>query len=97
MSNYCRNFRARTKVAAAKKFDHFLDYFERLFECRIDVLMTDREEENQYPNVFFKNSGVARQVSEAKNQATNGKAERMHRTVLNMTSDIIFASGLPLF
>lgn len=38
-----------------------------------------------------------RQVSEGNNQASNGKAERMHRTVLNMARCVIFASGTPLY
>lgn len=38
-----------------------------------------------------------RQVSEANNQASNGKTERMYRTVLNMARSMIFAIGLPLF
>ncbi|OWZ18803.1 hypothetical protein PHMEG_0007049 [Phytophthora megakarya] len=41
-------------------------------------------------------AGVRRQVSEANNQASNGKAERMPRTILNMARDMLFASGLPL-
>ena len=36
-------------------------------------------------------------MSEASNQASNGKAERMHRTILNMARCMLFASGLPLF
>ncbi|GAB9471215.1 unnamed protein product, partial [Globisporangium polare] len=47
--------------------------------------------------LFCKNTGVARQVSEARNQASNGKAERMHRTILNMARCMIFACGLPLY
>ena len=35
-------------------------------------------------------------MSEAKNQASNGKAERMHRTIMNMVRSMIFASNLPL-
>ena len=51
----------------------------------------------EYANVdpFCKSSGVRRQVSEAENQASNGKAERMHRTILNMARGMLFASGLP--
>ncbi|DBA01540.1 TPA: hypothetical protein N0F65_011511 [Lagenidium giganteum] len=40
--------------------------------------------------------GVARQISEARNQATNGKAERMHRTIMNMVRCMLFGCGLPL-
>ena len=46
--------------------------------------------------LFCKTEGVERQKSEARNQASNGKAERMHRTVLNMARSMIFASRLPL-
>ena len=42
-------------------------------------------------------TGVARQVSEARNQASNGKAERMHRTVLNLARSMMFACALPLY
>lgn len=47
-------------------------------------------------DLFCKQEGVTRQVSEARNQASNGKAERMHRTVLNMARCMVFASNLPL-
>ena len=35
-------------------------------------------------DLFCKQEGVAHQVIKARNQASNGKAARMHRTVLNM-------------
>ena len=35
-------------------------------------------------------------MSEAKNQSSKGKAERMHRTIMNMVRSMIFASNLPL-
>ena len=47
-------------------------------------------------DLFCKTAGVERQKSEARNQASNGKAERMHRTVLNMARSMVFASRLPL-
>ena len=95
-SNYCRVFLAPTKDRAAKKFEHFLVFFEKRFNCRIHVLRTDGGGEYQNVDLFCKRTGVARQVSEARNQASNGKAERMHRTVLNMARSMIFASRLPL-
>ncbi|CAI5726216.1 unnamed protein product [Hyaloperonospora brassicae] len=73
-TNYCRVFLAQTKDAAAKKFEHFLVLFERRFECRIAVLRTDGGGEYQNVDLFCKSTGVARQVSEARNQASNGKA-----------------------
>ena len=52
----------------------------------------------EYQNVdlLCRISGVVRQVSEARNQASNGKTERMHRTVLNMASSMICGRELPL-
>ncbi|KAE9174481.1 hypothetical protein PF004_g26649 [Phytophthora fragariae] len=95
-SNYCRVFLARTKDAAAKLFEHFLVYFEKEFDCKIHVLRTDSGGEYENVDLFCKRTGVARQRSEARNQSSNGKAERMHRTILNMARCMIFACGLPL-
>ena len=95
-SNYCRVFLARIKDQAAKKFEHFLIFFEKRFNCRVHVLRTDGGEEYKNVDLLCNSTGVARQVSEARNQASNGKAERMHRTVLNMARSMIFASNLPL-
>jgi hypothetical protein len=39
-------------------------------------------------------TGVARQVTEPNSPGSNGKAERMHRTVLDMARSMIFNSGL---
>ena len=95
-SNYCRVFLARTKDAAAKKFEAFLIHFERLFGFKIHVLRTDGGGEYANIDLFCQRTGVARQVSEARNQASNGKAERMHRTVLNLARSMMFACALPL-
>ena len=53
----------------------------------------------EYKNVelFCKEAGVRRQISEAKNQASNGKAERMHMTIMNLVRSIIFGSSLALY
>ena len=81
-SNYCRIFLAPTKDKAAKKFEHFLAFFERQFDCRIHVLRTDGGGEYANVDLFCKRTSVARQITEARNQASNGKAERMHKTIL---------------
>eukprot|EP00644_Phytophthora_capsici_P010110 jgi/Phyca11/120426/e_gw1.41.246.1 len=73
-----------TKDQAAKHFEEFLPWFEKRFECKVRVLRTDGGAEYNNVDEFCKITGVARQKSEAKNQAANGKAERMHRTVMNM-------------
>ncbi|CAI5703653.1 unnamed protein product [Peronospora effusa] len=95
-SNYCRVFLARSKDVAALKFKHFLMSFEREFNCNIHVLRTDEGGEYKTLDVFCKTNGVSRQVSKARNQASNGKAERMHRTIMNMVRSMVFASNLPL-
>ena len=40
-SNYVRCFVAKTKDQAAKKFEHFVQWFERKYKCRILILCTD--------------------------------------------------------
>ncbi|CAI5739085.1 unnamed protein product [Peronospora destructor] len=67
-SNYCRVFLARTKDQAAKKFEHFLAFFEKRFNCQVHVLRTDGGGEYKNMDLLCKSAGVARQVSEARNQ-----------------------------
>ena len=95
-SNYCHVFLVPTKDKAAKKFEHFLAFFERQFDCRIHVLRTDGGGEYANVDLSCKRTGVARQISEARNQASNGKSERMRRKILNMARSMIFASRLPV-
>ena len=95
-SNYCRVFLVRTKTAAAKQFEAFLALFEKLFGFKVHVLRTDSGGEYANAALFCKRTGVSRQVSEAKYQASNGKAERMHRTMLNLVRSMMFACALPL-
>jgi hypothetical protein len=82
----CRVFVAKAKDAAAKRFEHLLAHFERRFDCRVFVLCTDGGREYNDVDLFCENRGVARQVTEANSSASNGKAERMHRTIMNMCS-----------
>ncbi|KAJ8574562.1 hypothetical protein ON010_g4652 [Phytophthora cinnamomi] len=95
-SNYCRVFLARTKDIAAEKFTIFLNFFEKKVNYRIHVLRTDGGGEYRVLDPFYGDAGVRRQISEASNQASNGKAERMHRTILNMARCMVFESKLPL-
>uniref|UniRef100_A0AAV1UBG8 Reverse transcriptase n=1 Tax=Peronospora matthiolae TaxID=2874970 RepID=A0AAV1UBG8_9STRA len=46
--------------------------------------------------LFCKRTVVARQISKAWNQASNGKAGRVHRTIFNLARSMIFACALPL-
>lgn len=65
----------------------FLVFFEKQYNCRIQVLRTDSRSE--YMN-------VGEFLGYANTQASNGKAKGMHRTILNMARCMLFASGLPL-
>ena len=96
-TNYVRVFVAKNKVEATKYSEHFLIYFEKRFNCRVHVLRTDGSKAYANVDPFCMSAGVKRQVSKADNQASNGKAERMHRTILNMARCILFAGGLPLY
>lgn len=71
-------------------------YFENRFDCRIHVLRTAAGGEYENVDLFCKRTGVERQRSVARNQASNGNAERMHRTTMNMARCMIFACELPL-
>lgn len=48
------------------------------------MLRTDGGGEYKSVDLFCRDAGVARQIKESGNQAVNGKAERMYRTVMNM-------------
>lgn len=93
-SNYRRVFVARKKNLAAQMFEHYLTFFERAFDCKVYILSTNGGGEYRNVDISYKSTGVIREISEATNQASNGKAERMHRTVLNMARCRLFASGL---
>lgn len=64
-TNYVRVFLAKNKIEATKKFEHFLVYFEKRFNCRIHVLRTDGGKEYVNVDPFCKATGVRRQTSEA--------------------------------
>ena len=95
-SNYVKIFLAKTKDVAAQQFKHCLTYFEKRYGCSIHILRTDSGGEYENVDLFCKEHGVARQRSEARNQASNGKAERMHRTIMDMARCMIFSCELPL-
>lgn len=65
-------------------------------EGRIYVLSADGGGEYKPLDVLCKDSGVTHQIVENDNQASNGKAVRMHYAIMNEVRSIVFASGLPL-
>ena len=66
-SNYCRMCLSRTKDASAKYFEAFLVHFEKLFGFKVRVLRMDGGGEYASVDLICKRTGVARQVSEARN------------------------------
>lgn len=59
-------------------------------------MRTNSGAEYQNVDMFCKRTGVARQRSEAQKQASNGKAEKTHRTIMGMARCLDFACELPL-
>ena len=95
-SNISRTFLAPTKSAASDKFGHFMAWFERSFNCKIHVLRTDGGKEFQGVDLLCERIGIRRQKAEPYNQASNGKAERMIRNILEFARSMLLASNLPL-
>lgn len=95
-SNYCRAFVAKTKDQAARMFEEFLLQFEKEFNVRVHVLRSDGGGEYMNIDLFCRTQGIKRQITERDNQAANGKAERMHRTIMNIVHCMLFGSKLPL-
>uniref|UniRef100_A0AAV1VEB0 Retrovirus-related Pol polyprotein from transposon TNT 1-94-like beta-barrel domain-containing protein n=1 Tax=Peronospora matthiolae TaxID=2874970 RepID=A0AAV1VEB0_9STRA len=82
--------------AAAKQFEAFLTHFEERFDCGIHVLRNGGGDVYANVELFCKRTGVARQISEARDKSLNEKAERMRRTILNLARSMMFACALPL-
>lgn len=95
-TNYCPVFLAKSKDVAATKLKHLMAFLERRFKYRIHVLRTGEGGEYKTLELFCKGTGNERQVSEPRNQASKGKAERMHHTIMNTVRSMIFGSGFPL-
>ena len=93
-TNFVQVFLGTHKDKAAKKFEEFVVHFERRFNCKVLVLRTDGGGEYKTIDLFCKNLGIGRQVTQPGTAASNGKSERMHRTLFNMARTMLFCSGL---
>jgi hypothetical protein len=96
LTNVMRVFLAKTKSSASSQFGHFMAWFERSFDCRLQVLRTDGGKEFRQMDLLCEQMGIERQKSEPYNQASNGKAERAIRTVMDLARTILLASRLPI-
>ncbi|KAJ8575943.1 hypothetical protein ON010_g3269 [Phytophthora cinnamomi] len=79
---------------SSRKIHDVPEFFEKKLNYRIHVLRTDGGGEYRVLDPFYGDAGVRRQISEASNQASNGKAERMHRAILNMLRCMVFESSV---
>ncbi|CAH0478639.1 unnamed protein product [Peronospora belbahrii] len=86
MSNYGRVFLARTKDAAAKKFEHFLEFFERQFECRITDLRTDKCGEYQTVDLFCKTTDVQSIRPTSSTEVPPTRTRSAHRSLLEVVT-----------
>ncbi|POM69503.1 LOW QUALITY PROTEIN: Hypothetical protein PHPALM_14204 [Phytophthora palmivora] len=92
-SNYVR---VKNEGPGSEELRTFIGVFKKELNCKVRVSRTDSGGKYENVDMFCKSTGVVRQRSEANNQASNGKSERMHRTVINMARCLIFACSLPL-
>ena len=86
------------KKKAATKFLHFVAWFEAEFNCKVRVTRTDGGGKyvTESVDLFCKNAGIRRQKTEANTPQSNGKVDRMNRTVFNMVRCMLFGSDVPL-
>ncbi|POM62822.1 LOW QUALITY PROTEIN: hypothetical protein PHPALM_27973 [Phytophthora palmivora] len=82
-----------TIVEATKKFEEFLTFFEKRFDCKVYALHTDGRKEYVQADPFCVELALG--INKRENQASNEKTERMHRAVLNIAHCMQFSSGLP--
>jgi hypothetical protein len=79
-TNYCRVFLAKAKDQAAKKFDTSFPGSN----ADLTALRTYGGLEYRNVDPFGKKTSVARQLTEPDSPVSNGKAEHMHRMILNI-------------
>jgi hypothetical protein len=75
-TNFCRIFLAKTKDEAAKKFMHFVGYFERRYDCRIQVLRTDGGGEYVNVDLFCERVNALKLITPHQMAKLNGCIER---------------------
>ena len=95
-SSYCRAFLDKTKSGSSDKFGHFMAFFERMNDCRIHILRSDGGKEFRATDLLCERMGIGRQQSEPYNQASNGKAEKTIRKILELARTVLLASNLPI-
>lgn len=96
-SNYNEVYLLHAKSDAFDKFLHFANTFQRQYNLKIKVLRTDGRGEfiNAKFSEYAERHGIRLQISHPNTSASNGKAERYHRTLMNSARAMLWASSLP--
>ncbi|GMF25153.1 unnamed protein product [Phytophthora fragariaefolia] len=96
-SNYNQVFLLHTKDEAFDKFLVFANDFQRQYDLNIKVVRTDGG--GEFLNSQFEDyaacNGIHLQNTHPDTSASNGKAERFHRTLMNSARAMLWASTLP--
>ena len=94
-TNYFCDF-GEDKRYDSPTFKKFMALVEGQFNFRIYMLRTDGGGEYPTLDLFCDDTVIFIQISESGNQASNGKAERMHCTITTIVQIMIFARDLSL-
>jgi hypothetical protein len=96
-SNYNQVFLLRTKDEAFDNFLRFANEFQRQYDLKTKVVRTDGGGEflNSQFYEYAARNGVRLQNTHPDTSASNGKAERFHRTLMNSARAMLWASSLP--
>ncbi|GMF57114.1 unnamed protein product [Phytophthora fragariaefolia] len=96
-SSYRRVYLLQTKDEASERLMEFLPEFERQHGVQVKVVRSDGGGEffgHEFA-AYCKCHGMKQQSSLSDSSASNGKVERMHRTLVNSGRAMLWASGLP--
>ncbi|GMF16530.1 unnamed protein product [Phytophthora fragariaefolia] len=96
-SSYSRVYLLQTKDEASERLMEFLPEFERQHGVQVKVVRADGGGEffgHEFA-AYCMRHGIKQQSSLPDSSASDGKVERMHRTLMNSGSAMLWASSLP--
>lgn len=96
-SSFNRVYLLQSKNEAAEHVMNFVPEFQRQYGVTVKVVRTDGGGEFQGREfvAFLKRHGIRQQLTLPDSSASNGKVERMHRTIMNAGRAMLWASKLP--
>uniref|UniRef100_W8B6G9 Retrovirus-related Pol polyprotein from transposon TNT 1-94 n=1 Tax=Ceratitis capitata TaxID=7213 RepID=W8B6G9_CERCA len=95
-TRWCEIYLLRQKSDVFEAFKLYQSFMERQTGLKIKCLQSDngREYLNNDFDKYLSESGIARRLSVPRTPEQNGVAERMNRTLLDMTRCLLLQSGL---